>query len=83
MQKRLRQAYSASKRNSGFEVSCIDNDTYADAADADDEELLAHSGARRLRLFCHKIAAEARSGAAEFFMTNQVPSLLSSFDLQI
>ncbi|QDS70948.1 hypothetical protein FKW77_007035 [Venturia effusa] len=83
VRKEMQQIYCSNGYDRDFEVFCIDNKTYTTAATESNREEVAWSGVRTLRLFCYNTAAECRSFAAQGFMTNDIPKLISSFKLQI
>ncbi|KAE9987174.1 hypothetical protein EG328_003643 [Venturia inaequalis] len=81
--KRLCQMYPASNSNQRLEVFCIDNDTYAKAAEKDNHIGVQSSGIKNLRRYCYQAAAESKLRAANNFITKRIPNLLNSMKLQI
>lgn len=75
--------YSVGNSTHGLSVFCIDNDTYARAAEQDNHYGVQSSGIKNLRRFCYQAAAQSKLRAANHFITKRIPDILESMKLRM
>lgn len=75
--------YSVGNSTHGLSVFCIDNDTYARAAEQDNHHRLQSSGIKNLRRFCYQAAAQSKLRAANHFIIKRILDILESMTSRI